>query len=778
MSAALYVVKRDGRAEDVSFDKIKSRLAKLCYGLDRKRVDVDRLCIKVIDQLKPGITTRELDSLAAESSAMLSSRHPDYGTLAARIEVSNLHKQTGKRFSEVMRSLYEHRHPETGEHIPMLSDEFIAAVDANKDELDSAIVHDRDFSFSYFGIRTLLNGYLLQTNGFTRERPQHMLMRVSVAIHGSDVAAAIETYEAMSKRYFIHASPTLFNSGKVRGGLISCFLCSLTSHDDSVDGILRSVHECAAIFKAGGGIGLNVHDIRAKGSRIAGTDQRAGGLVPWLKLYNDTAKCVSQGARDSSLAVYLEPWHADIGDFLDLKRNTGKDELRARDLFYALWIPDLFMQRVREDGKWSLFCPKEAPGLSAVHGPDFEDLYCYYEDSGKFRRQVNARDLWLNIIDSQVETGGPYLLYKDTINAENPMAHLGTLRGSNLCAEIVQYSDEAETAACNLCSIGLPSFVRPDGTFDHMDLNRIVRIATVNLDKVIDASDYPSEKSRRSNMRHRPIGIGVNGFADALVKMGIPFDSARAREVCRDVFETIYYSACDASADRAAQVGSFSSFEGSSWSKGQFQFDLVKAHTGKKTTPSGRWDWEGLRVKVKNGMRNSLLTAAMPTATTSQILGFNECFEPYSSNMYTRNVKSGEFQVVTRALLDALCSRGLWDENMRTKLVAHDGEIRDITEIPADLKALYKTGFEMSQRVLIDLAAERAGYLDQTQSLNLFVAEPTSAKISSMHMYAYERGLKTGVYYLRTKATAAALKYSVSAPASCESKAACTSCEA
>ena len=617
-------------------------------------------------------------------------------------------------------------------------------------------------------------------------------MRVAAAIHGADVAAALSTYEAMSKRYYIHASPTLFNAGRIKGGLISCFLGTITDREDSIDGLYDKVSESAKISQGGGGIGLSLQDVRASGSRIRSSGHRAGGLLKYLKVLNETMRHVSQGSRRGGLAAYIEPWHADIHDFLDMKKNSGKDEVRARDLFYALWVPDLFMRRVRENGQWSLFCPREAPGLSSVHGAAFDDLYENYEQERRYRKQVPARELWQTILDSQMETGGPYLLYKDAVNAKNPMGHLGTVRGSNLCAEIVEYSSGEETAACNLCSIGLPAFVnevdsRP--TFSHEELHRIVKMATVNLDKVIDVTHYPVEKARVSNLKHRPIGIGVSGLADVFAKMRYPFDSKEARNLSREISETIYHAACEASAERASQLGSFPSFDGSAWSKGLFQFDLHEASSSVKVQHSSRWDWELLRAKVARGMRNSLLTAYMPTASTSQILGYNECFEPFTSHMYTRNVTSGEFQVITKPLLEELIRRGLWSDGMREKLVANDGSLSGISEIPDDLKNIFKTAFEISQRVIIDLAADRSPYIDQTQSMNLFMSEPSRSRISSMHMYGFDRGLKTGMYYLRTKSTASTLKYSIADPSpstepsearACSTKGsgACTGCEA
>ena len=731
----MLVVKRDGHRESVKFDKITARIEKLCYGLDPKFVNPVEVAMKVINGLYDGVSTQELDNLAAEIAATLTTRHPDFAKLAARIAVSNLHKVTSKSFSNTMKRLYQHVDPKNGQNAPLISKETWKVIKEHAAELDEAIIYDRDFSYDFFGFKTLERSYLMKIDGKTVERPQHMLMRVAVGIHGSDVPAAIETYNLMSEKWFTHATPTLFNAGTPKPQLSSCFL--LTMKDDSIDGIYDTLKQCAKISQSAGGIGLSIHNIRAKGSYIKGTGGSSNGIVPMLRNFDMTARYVDQGGgkRKGSFAVYLEPWHADIFDFLDLKKNHGKDEMRARDLFYALWIPDLFMQRVENNEMWSLFCPNEAPGLADVWGEDFERLYLKYESENKFRRQVKAQDLWFEVLESQIETGTPYILYKDAANRKSNQKNLGTIKSSNLCTEIIEYTAPDEVAVCNLASLALPKFVTDDGKFDHQKLYEITKVATRNLNKVIDVNYYPVEEARKSNMRHRPIGLGVQGLADAFIMLRMPFDSEEARGLNRDIFETIYFAAMEASMEEAKKNGPYETFKGSPVSKGIFQFDMWGV-----TPSSGRWNWEKLKQDVKqHGVRNSLLVAPMPTASTSQILGNNECFEPYTSNVYTRRTLSGDFIVANKHLMKDLISAGLWSETMRQKLINTNGSVQSIPEIPQNLKDIYKTVWEISQKSIIDMSADRGAYICQSQSLNIHLTDPNFGKLTSMHFYAWKK---------------------------------------
>ncbi|NNC83792.1 MAG: ribonucleoside-diphosphate reductase subunit alpha [Flavobacteriales bacterium] len=747
----MYVIKRDGRKEAVKFDKITGRINKLCYGLD-PMVDPTQVAMKVIEGLYDGVTTTQLDNLAAEVAAMQTIKHPDYALLASRIAVSNLHKNTAKSFSETMKALHEYKDPINGANASLIAEDVQDIIQKNAEVLDSSIIYDRDFSYDYFGFKTLERSYLLKMDGKVAERPQHMLMRVSIGIHKEDIESAIETYNMMSKGLFTHATPTLFNSGTPKPQMSSCFL--LTMKEDSIKGIYETLQQCAQISQSAGGIGLAIHDIRAKGSYIKGTNGTSNGIVPMLRVFNDTARYVDQGGgkRKGSFAIYMEPWHADIFDFLDLKKNHGKEERRARDLFYALWIPDLFMKRVQENGEWTLMCPNECPGLVDTYGLEFEALYTRYEEQGKGRKTMKAQELWFKILDSQVETGTPYMLYKDAANAKSNQQNLGVIRSSNLCTEIIEYTAPDEVAVCNLASVALPKFVKK-GKYDHDALFKVVYQMTKNLNKVIDNNYYPVPEARKSNMRHRPVGLGVQGLADAFIMLRMPFDSPEARQLNTDIFETIYYAAMTASKDLAKEEGAYETYEGSPISKGQFQFDLWGV------SPSDRWEWDVLRDEIKeHGVRNSLLVAPMPTASTAQILGNNECFEPYTSNVYTRRVLSGEFIVVNKHLLKDLVKLGLWNEEMRAKLMMHNGSVQNIKEIPDNLKALYKTSWELSQKVILDMAADRGAYICQSQSLNVFMENPTSEKLSSMHFYSWKLGLKTGMYYLRSKAASSALK--------------------
>jgi ribonucleoside-diphosphate reductase alpha chain len=751
----MYVIKRDGRKEPVKFDKITARIVKMCYGLD-PLVSPEAVAMKVIEGIYDGVTTTDLDDLAAEVSAAKTIDHPDYALLASRIAISNLHKETKKTFSEVMEDLYNYVDPKTGQKASLLAQDVYEVIMENKDTLDSSIIYDRDFKYDYFGFKTLTRSYLMKLDGEIVERPQQMLMRVSVGIHKNDIQSAIKTYNMMSEGWFTHATPTLFNSGTPKPQMSSCFL--LTMKEDSIAGIYDTLKSCAQISQSAGGIGLSIHDIRAKGSYIKGTNGESNGIVPMLRVFNDTARYVDQGGgkRKGSFAIYIEPWHADVFDFLDLKKNHGKEEARARDLFYALWIPDLFMKRVKENGDWTLMCPNECPGLSDTHSAEFEALYTKYEAEGKGRKTIKAQDLWFKILESQIETGTPYMMYKDAANAKSNQQNLGTIKSSNLCTEIVEYTAPDEIAVCNLASIALPKYVTEEGTFDHDKLFEVAYQVTLNLNRVIDVNYYPVEEAKNSNLRHRPIGLGVQGLADAFIMMRYPFESQEARTLNKEIFETIYYAAMTASKDLAKVEGPYESFAGSPVSKGIFQFDMWG------TEPSGRWEWDLLREEVKeHGVRNSLLLAPMPTASTAQILGNNECFEPYTSNIYTRRVLSGEFIVVNKHLLKDLVKENLWTKEMRQTLMATSGSVQNIPSIPQYIKDLYKTAWEISQKAVIDQAADRGAFICQSQSLNIFMENANFGKLTSMHFYGWEKGLKTGMYYLRTKAATDAIKFTV-----------------
>jgi ribonucleoside-diphosphate reductase alpha chain len=752
----MQVIKRSGKREDVSFDKITARVKKLCYGLDPNYVEPIEIAKKVIQGLYDGVTTTELDNLAAETAATMATIHPDYAQLAARIAVSNLHKNTDKSFYKTMKDLLHYIDPKTGEKAALVSESFFKVVSKHRDRIDSAIIYDRDYVFDYFGFKTLERSYLMKMDNKVVERPQHLLMRVSIGIHGEDIDAAMETYNMMSEKWFIHATPTLFNAGTPKPQLSSCYLLSMTA--DSIEGIFETLSRCAKISQSAGGIGLSIHNIRATGSYIKGTGGVSNGLVPMLKVFNDTARYVDQGGnrRKGAFAMYLEPWHADVFDFLELKKNHGKEEARARDLFYALWVPDLFMERVKEGGNWSLFCPNECPGLFDTYGGEFEALYHKYEHEGKQRKTIKAQELWFAILESQIETGTPYILYKDAANKKSNQKNLGTIRSSNLCTEIMEYTSKDEVAVCNLGSLSLGKFVI-DGKFDHQKLYEMTRILTRNLNKVIDINYYPVPQAQYSNFRHRPIGLGVQGLADAFILMRYPFESAEAKQLNKEIFETIYFAAMTESCALAEKLGAYETFKGSPISQGIFQFDMWNV------TPTKRWDWETLRAKVmEKGVRNSLLVAPMPTASTSQILGNNECFEPYTSNIYSRRTLSGEHIIVNKHLLKDLVRLGLWDQEMREILIAANGSVQHIEGLPDELKLLYKTAWEISQRAIIDMSADRGAYICQSQSLNVFIENPTFGKLTSMHFHAWQKGLKTGMYYMRSKSAVDPIKFSIS----------------
>ncbi|KAL0078936.1 ribonucleotide reductase [Phycomyces blakesleeanus] len=753
----MFVIKRDGRTEKVLFDKITSRISKLCNGLNEEFVMPPKISQKVVSGMYQGITTVELDNLAAETAADMTTTHPDYAILAARIAVSNLHKETHKQFSDVVNQLYNHKHPKTKTDNPLVSQELFDIVNKYSERINAAVDDERDYDLNFFAFKTLERSYLLKVDGRTVERPQHMIMRVALGIHGSDIEAAFETYDFMSQKYFTHATPTLFNAGTPRPQLSSCYLVQMK--DDSIEGIYDTLTTCARISKSAGGVGVSFQKIRGSGSYIAGTNGTSNGIVPMLRVYNDTARFVTQGGgkRNGSFAMYLEPWHVDVFDFLDLRKNSGKEEMRARDLFLGLWIPDLFMKRVESNGSWSLFCPNEAKGLYDCYGEEFDRLYTKYENEGRARKTVEAQKLWFAILDSQVETGMPYMLYKDACNQKSNQKNLGTITCSNLCTEIIEYSAPDEVAVCNLASLALPKYVDTETrTFDFEKLHEVAKVVTRNLNKVIDVNYYPVEEARNSNMRHRPIGMGVQGLADAFLLMRYSFDSPEARQLNKDIFETIYHAGLEASCELAAKDGHYATYEGSPVSQGILQHDMWNV------SGSDRWDWTGLRAKIaQHGVRNSLLVAPMPTASTSQILGNNECFEPYTSNIYTRRVMSGEFQVVNQHLLRDLIERGLWNDQVKNMIIAHNGSVQQVPTIPEDIKKLYKTVWELSQRVIIDMAADRAAFIDQSQSMNLFAAEPTFGKLTSMHFYAWKKGLKTGMYYLRSRPAVDAIKFTV-----------------
>jgi len=751
----MYVIKRDGKRELVQFDKITARIKKLCYSL-HESVDPQRVAMRVIEGVYDGVSTTELDNLAAEVAATNAVTHPDYASLASRIAVSNLHKATKKSFAETMNDLYNYVDPVTNDPASLLAEDVHEIIQENAEFLDSQIIYDRDFSYDYFGFKTLERSYLLKMNGEISERPQQMLMRVSVGIHKDDLESVVKTYNMLSEGWFTHATPTLFNAGTPKPQMSSCFL--LTMKEDSISGIYDTLKQCAKISQSAGGIGLAMHNIRAKGSYIKGTNGTSNGIVPMLRVFNDTARYVDQGGgrRKGSFAMYLEPWHADVFDFLEMRKNHGKEEQRARDLFYALWIPDLFMKRVEENGDWTLMCPNECPGLPETHSAEFEALYTKYEKEGRGRKTIKAQELWFKILDSQVETGTPYMLFKDAANAKSNQKNLGTIRSSNLCTEIIEYTAPDEVAVCNLASVALPKFVTSDGKFDHEKLFEVTYQITKNLNCIIDRNYYPVVEARNSNMRHRPIGIGIQGLADVFILMRHAFDSDEAKTLNKEIFETLYYASCTASKDLAKEDGAYETFKGSPASEGKLQFDLWDV------TPPDRWEWDVLKEEIqKHGMRNSLLLAPMPTASTAQILGNNECFEPYTSNIYTRRVLSGEFIVVNKHLLRDLVKLGLWDDDMKNRLIAANGSVQNINEIPDNIKLLYRTAWEISQRSILDMAADRGAYICQSQSLNIFMENATNSKLTSMHFHAWKIGLKTGMYYLRTKAAVDAIKFTI-----------------
>jgi ribonucleoside-diphosphate reductase alpha subunit len=781
MPFSMKVIKRDGRSEPVSFDKVLERVRKAAKGLS---VNPDALAQQVLSQIYDGVKTSELDELTAQLAASLSTLHPDWGTLAARICVSNHHKNTRSSFVEVVKCLANQTMPATGEKASLVSEDLIRIVETHGYKIDSYIQYDRDYNFDYFGFKTLEKSYLLRdTQMRVVERPQHMWMRVALGLWWSiteeekqadsstaeklglhvegRLAKAFETYDLMSQKFLTHATPTLFNAGLPRQQLSSCFLLAMS--DDSISGIYKTLSDCAAISKYSGGIGLHIHNVRARGSLIKGTNGQSNGIVPMLRVFNNTARYVDQGGgrRNGSFAIYLEPWHADVEDFLKMKLPTGAEEERARDLFYALWIPDLFMERVEADGDWTLFCPNEAPGLADVWGDAFKELYERYEREGRGRRQVKAQKLWFQILDAQMESGTPYLLYKDAANRKSNQQNLGTIKSSNLCTEIIEYSDANETAVCNLASLALPSFVSTThlGGYDFEALRKATHVAIRNLNRVIDINFYPTPETKQSNMRHRPVGLGVQGLADVFAMLGLLWESEEASKLNQRIFEHIYYAAVEMSAALATQEGSYSTFAGSPASQGKLQPDLWSVTP--LTETDGSLDWTALRQKASKGLRNSLLIAPMPTASTSQILGFNECFEPFTNNIYTRRTLAGEFIVINKYLVKDLMKRGLWSEDMKQQIVARNGSVQGLTSIPDDLQALYKTSWEIKQRCLVDMAAARGAFICQSQSLNLFVADPNYGKLSSMHMYSWKQGLKTGCYYLRTKAPVTAQKFTV-----------------
>lgn len=753
------VVKRDGRVVPVQFDKISSRLEKLAYGLDTKHVHPSAITQRIISGVYDGVTTVELDNLAAETAAYMTTIHPDYATLAARVAISNLQKQTTKKFSEVVEQLYRYINPKNNKHSPMISTKTYEVIQKNAHVLDNAIHYDRDFNYNYFGFKTLERSYLLRLDGKIAERPQHLIMRVAVGIHGDDIDGAIETYNLMSKRYFTHASPTLFNAGTPRNQMSSCFLVAM--QDDSIEGIYDTLKQCALISKTAGGIGLHIHNIRATGSYIAGTNGTSNGIIPMMRVFNNTARYVDQGGnkRPGAFALYLEPWHSDIFDFIDVRKNHGKEEIRARDLFPALWIPDLFMKRVEQNQEWTLFSPSEVPGLSDVYGDEFEELYTKYERENRGRKTIKAQKLWYSILEAQTETGTPFMLYKDACNTKSNQQNLGMIKSSNLCCEIVEYSSNDEVAVCNLASVALPAFVESDehtSWYNFEKLHEIAKVVAKNLNKIIDVNYYPVPEARRSNMRNRPIAVGVQGLADAFMLLRLPFDSPEAKELNIQIFETIYHAALEASVELAIKEGVYETYEGSPASQGVLQFDLW----GKK--PTDLWDWDSLKEKIRaHGLRNSLLVAPMPTASTSQILGYNECFEPYTSNIYSRRVLAGEFQIVNPYMLRDLVEMGLWNDAMKNHIISDNGSIQNLPNIPQEIKDLYKTVWEIPQKAIIDMAADRGAYIDQSQSMNIHLKNPTMGKLTSMHFYGWKKGLKTGMYYLRTQAAAAAIQFTV-----------------
>jgi len=763
----IHVVKRDGSTQPASFELVKERLDSLTWGLATDFLDTIFITKKVMEGVYDGVTVTDLDLLAAETCAYVSQRHPDYSKLAARVAVANMHKVADANgcdtFSNTITRLFQFKDAQ-GRDAALISKHVYEFVVENREVLDAMVDLKRDYDYDYFGFKTLERAYLLKIDGIHAERPQYMLMRVACGIHCGDIERVRETYDMLSNRYFTHATPTLFNAGTPEPQMSSCFL--LTMAADSILGIYDTIKQCALISRTAGGIGVSVSNIRAAGSYIRGSNGYSSGLVPMLRVFNDTARYVDQGGgkRKGSFAMYLEPWHPDVFDFLDLRKNHGKEEQRARDLFYALWIPDLFMERVKANGKWTLFCPNEAPGLQDAYGEKFRTLYEGYEAKGMGRKTIQAQQLWFKILESQIETGTPYMLYKDAANEKSNQKNLGTIRSSNLCTEIIEYSAPDEIAVCNLASVSLGMFVvdNEDGSkhYDFEHLKRVVKVMTRNLNKVIDLNYYPVEEARNSNMRHRPIGLGVQGFADALLKMRYPFESDEARRLNKDIFETIYFGACEQSMELAKEEGPYETYNkngGCPASKGILQFDMWNV-----TPDSGLWDWDSLKTKIKeHGMRNSLLVAPMPTASTAQILGNNEAFEPYTQNLYVRRTLSGEFVQINRHLVLALVERGLWDDNMKNGLIKHNGSVLAVPGMPEDLKELFKTCWEIKQKVILDMAADRGPFIDQSQSLNIHMTNVTTSKLSSMHFHGWQRGLKTGMYYLRTKAAADAIKFTV-----------------
>jgi|TARA_B110000240_G_scaffold130131_1_gene144503 ribonucleoside-diphosphate reductase alpha subunit len=741
------VIKRSGHVEDVKFDKVTNRISKLThdpYDISQA-VDASMIAQQVFSSMHDGISTQDIDTLSAEICIGMITRDPDYEILATRIIASNIQKTVPNTFHISMQNLNE---------AGIITDEVVEAAAMVSDK----IIPSRDFDFGYFGLKTLEKSYLQRLDGKVMETPQYMFMRVAIGIHGNDIDSVLETYDHMSRGNFIHATPTLFNSGTPRPQMSSCFL--IANKGDSIDGIYGSLTECAQISKWAGGIGLHIHDVRANKSKIRGTNGQSDGVIPMLRVFNATARYVNQaGRRKGSIAVYMEPWHADILEFLDLRLNQGDEESRCRDLFTSMWIPDLFMKRVEEGGMWSLFCPDAAPGLSDVYGKEFEDLYTKYEEDGIANSVIPALDVWKSIIKSQSETGTPYMLYKDACNSKSNQKNLGTIKSSNLCTEIIEYTAPDETAVCNLASIALPKYVK-DGKYDYEELHRVTKIATKNLNRVIDRNFYPVETARKSNMRHRPIGLGVQGLADVFCMLRLPFESEEAKVINTHIFETIYHAALESSCELADVNGSYETFDGSPISKGILQFDMWE--TNDKTRPhSGMYDWDAMRERVKKGVYNSLLVAPMPTASTAQILGNNECFEPWTTNIYLRRTLAGEFVVVNKHLIEDLKAAGIWSKEMKDLMVKASGSIQNITDIPDDIKSLYKTVWEISQKNIIDMASDRGRYIDQSQSMNLFIENPTLSKLSSMHMYAWKSGLKTGMYYLRSKAKAKPIQFSL-----------------
>lgn len=755
----MFVITRSGKREPVQFDKITHRISQLLYGLDSEFVDASQVAKRTIQGLFDGITTEELDNLSAEVSAYLTSSHPDYARLAGRIAVANLHRSTSDSFMETLDKLWNFTAEHSGEKTPLISEDLYNFATEHKNRISAEIAYSRDYEFDYFGFKTLERSYLLKVHNKIVERPQHMFMRVALGVQLGNIEEALKTYHMISEGWFTHASPTLFNAGTNKPQMSSCFL--VAAKDDSIEGIYETLKQCALISQSAGGIGLSIHNIRAKGSFIKGTNGTSNGIVPMLRVFNDTARYVDQGGgkRKGAFAIYLEPWHPDFEDFLDLKKNHGKEEMRARDLFYAMWTPDLFMKRVETDGTWSFFCPNKAPGLHDCFGEKFEALYEKYEQEGRAARTMKARDLWFKIIQSQIETGSPFMLFKDSANKKSNQQNLGTIKSSNLCTEIIQYTSEKEIAVCNLASIALPMFVTKEGTYDFKKLYEVTYQVTRNLNRIIDLNYYPVEEARYSNMKNRPIGIGVQGLADTFFKMRMSFDSPQARQLNKDIFEAIYFASLKASSDLAREHGAYDSYAGSPISNGVLQHDMWGI------ADSSRWDWTGLRNQIREvGVRNSLLMAPMPTASTSQILGNNECIEPITSNIYTRRVLSGEFAVVNKFLVRDLIKLGLWNEQLKDTIIAHNGSVQYIEGLPAEIKEIYRTVWEIKQKSILEMSADRGAYIDQSQSLNIHMEDTNFGKLSSLHFSAWKLGLKTGMYYLRTRPAVDAIKFTIKQP--------------